>query len=111
MTHKTANAQTIVNQAIIACALERYRLANGNFPDKLEAMTPQFISPLPHDVINGEPFHYRRAEGNQFTLYSVGWNLKGHDQSARKSLFEGKEGDWMWEYPQKAPDPKAKSLE
>jgi len=96
VTHKTANTQTTVNQAIIACALERYRLANGNFPDKLEAMTPQFISPLPHDVINGEPFSYRRGEGDQFTLYSVGWNLRGHDQSARKSLFDGKEGDWVW---------------
>ena len=109
VTHKTANAQTTVNQAIIACALERYRLVNGNFPEKLEAIMPQFVSSLPHDVINGEPFHYRRGEGNQVTLYSVGWNL--HDQSARKSLFEGKEGDWVWEYPQKASNPKAKPLE
>ena len=40
---KAAMAQTAADQAAIACALERFRLAKGQFPDKLEALVPQFI--------------------------------------------------------------------
>ena len=41
-----AIAQTTADQAVIACALERYRLANGRFPDTLDALVPQFISSI-----------------------------------------------------------------
>jgi type II secretory pathway pseudopilin PulG len=70
----TAHNQTLVNEAQIACALERYRLAHGEYPETLDALVPQFIEKLPHDIIGGQPLHYRRTEGGNFLLYSVGWN-------------------------------------
>jgi len=96
---KVAVGQTVANQAAIACALERHRLTNGRFPDTLDALVPQFITALPHDVITGEPYKYRRAADGQFLLYSVGWNEKDDGGVPGKTLFDEKEGDWVWQYP------------
>ena len=70
---KFARAETTVDLARLACALERYRLANGRFPETLDALAPKFIAKLPHDVINGQPLKYRRTDDGQFVLYSVGF--------------------------------------
>jgi hypothetical protein len=86
----------VSDQAALACALERYRLANRQFPDTLDALVPRFISQLPHDVINGEPYKYRRTDDGQFILYSIGWNEKDDGGVPGKTLFDEKEGDWVW---------------
>jgi len=102
---KSARAQTFVDLARVAIALERYRLAHGNYPETLETLMPQFVARLPHDVINGQPLTYRRTEDGSFTLYSVGWNEK--DDGGKVVLSKtGKnvnsnEGDWVWRYPTK----------
>ena len=96
---RAATAQTAFNQAAIACALERYRLANGHFPEKLEALAPHFISPLPDDVLTGEPYKYRLREDGRFVLYSVGWDEKDDGGVPGKRLFDEEKGDWVWEYP------------
>jgi hypothetical protein len=95
---KAAQAQTVADQAALACALERYRLANGQFPNTLDALSPRFISQSPHDVITGEPYKYRRTADGQFVLYSVGWNEKDDGGVPGKTLFDEKEGDWVWQY-------------
>ncbi|MGD1083770.1 MAG: hypothetical protein ABSA47_03355 [Verrucomicrobiota bacterium] len=96
---KAAIAQITADQAALACALERYRLASGQFPETLEALTPRFISRLPNDVIGGQPYKYRRTEDGQFVLYSVGWNEKDDGGVPGKKLFDETEGDWVWDYP------------
>jgi hypothetical protein len=101
MILKSATVQTAVNQAAIACALERYRLANGRFPEKLEALAPRFISQLPTDVITGAPYKYRLTYDGRFVLYSVGWDEKDDGGVPGKTLFEEDQGDWVWEYPAK----------
>jgi hypothetical protein len=98
---KTASAQVAANQAAIACALERYRLANGNFPETLDALAPKFISQVPRDVIGGELMKYHRTSDGQFVLYSVGWNIKDDGGVPGKNLFDEQQGDWVWEYPRK----------
>jgi hypothetical protein len=98
---KTAAAQTAVNQAAIACALERYRLANEHFPEKLDELAPQFITAIPKDMLTGEPYKYRRTEDSRFVLYSVGWDDKDDGGVCGKTLFDEKQGDWVWEYPAK----------
>lgn len=96
-------AQTSIDLARVACALERYRLAHGRYPETLDALTPQFIEKLPHDIINGQPLHYRRTADGQFVLYSVGWNETddGGTVVLRKgnSNVDSNSGDWVWEYP------------
>lgn len=103
--------QTAVDEAGLACALERYRLAHGEFPEKLEALAPQFIEKLPHDLITGQPLKYRRTDDGQFALYSVGWNGvdDGGKPSPPKTDWSGRtlslpdleSGDWVWGYPTK----------
>jgi len=101
---KTAYAQNAVNLARVAIALERYRLAHGDHPESLDALTPQFIAKLPHDIINGQPLHYRRAGDGQFILYSVGWNETddGGEVGLKKDgAVDINKGDWVWRYPAK----------
>jgi hypothetical protein len=97
-----ARAQTTVDEAIIACALERYRLAHGQFPDSLDALVPPFINKLPNDVISGQPLKYRRTGDGGFVLYSVGWNET--DDGGEVALTKSKppqqdrmRGDWVWQ--------------
>jgi len=93
--------QTCANQAAVACALERYRLANGQFPETLDALAPRFIVRVPNDVIGGQTYKYRRTDDRQFILYSVGWDEKDDGGVPGKALFDLEHGDWVWAYPAK----------
>jgi len=97
----TARNQTLANEAYVACGLERYRLARGQYPETLEALVPQHAEKVPHDIIGGQPLKYRRTADGQFVLYSVGWNEKDDGGVPGKTLFDDKQGDWVWEYPAK----------
>ena len=91
--------QTLFNEAQIACALERYRLAHGEYPEALDTLVPQFMEKLPRDIINGEPLNYRRTEDESFVLYSVGWNETddgGKIVLANGDLRNLTLGDWVW---------------
>ena len=98
---RAAAAQTAVDEAAIACALERYRLANGQFLENLDMLVPKYISQLPNDAISGEPYKYHRTSDGQFVLYSVGWNEKDDGGVPGQTLFDDKAGDWVWQYPGK----------
>ncbi|PYJ86285.1 MAG: hypothetical protein DME22_05895 [Verrucomicrobia bacterium] len=101
---KTAHEQAVLDQAAVACALERYRLALGQYPETLDALIPQFIEKLPTDVVGGQPLRYRHTDDGQFVLYSVGWNEKddggviAYDQGKTLILNDNR-GDWVWRYP------------
>lgn len=103
-TETMARNQTWVDQAEIACALERFRLTNGKYPDKLAALVPQFIAKIPHDLIGGKDMNYSCKDGDNFKLYSIGWN-EIDDGGITAHTTDGKEdrdfGDWVWHYPQK----------
>jgi len=79
--------------AALACALERYRLAHGQFPDVLDALAPQFMEKVPRDIINGQALKYRRTQDGQFVLYSVGWNETDDGGTVGSSR---ETGDWVW---------------
>jgi hypothetical protein len=60
--------------AIAMLAIERYRLANGRWPESLEALIPAQLAQVPLDPYDGKPLRYRRlADG--VTIYSVGPDL------------------------------------
>jgi len=86
--------QTLINQARIGCALERFRMAHGNYPDTLEALTPSFIDRLPQDLIGGQPLKYSRTQTEGYLLYSVGWDEKDDGGTIGKSRDDG---DWVWD--------------
>ena len=97
----TARNQTKADQAFIACGLERYHNAHGEYPETLAALVPQFVEKLPMDIIGGQPLKYRRTDYGQFVLYSIGWNEKDDGGTSGRNLFDEKEGDWVWRYPAK----------
>jgi hypothetical protein len=88
-----AGNQTMANEGAVACALERYRLTHGEFPETLAELAPQFIDNLPHDLIGGQALKYRRVDGGQFLLYSIGWNETDDGGVPGKNIAEG---DWVW---------------
>jgi hypothetical protein len=99
---KLAAIQASVDLARVACALERYRLAHADYPEMLGELSPQFIAKVPHDIINGQPLHYRRTDSGQFILYSVGWNETddgGQIVLTKNGSVDRENGDWVWQYP------------
>ena len=101
---KSGVAQTAVQSGALACALERYRLVNGHYPDRLDKLVPQFTADVPRDVIDGQPLRYR-PDGAGYIIFSIGWNQKDdsgqvvfkkqNDPKAKPQLDE-KQGDWVW---------------
>ena len=98
---KFATAQVLIDQARLVAALERFRLANQNYPESLDALAPRFIDKVPHDIITGGPMKYRRSADGKFLLYSVGWNET--DDDGVTAMTPGStpspnrtRGDWVW---------------
>jgi hypothetical protein len=104
---KHALAQVSLDVAVIACALERHRLANGGYPNDLTVLTTRYLKTVPKDAVNGEAYKYRRNTDATFVLYSVGWNMK--DDGGTVGMTTGRnpspntaQGDWVWPpYPEK----------
>ena len=96
----TAHNQTLVNEGQIVCALERYRLAHGEYPGSLDVLSPQFIEKIPHDIIGGQPLIYRPTADGKFLLYSVGWNETDdggqNSPPAQNNGVDFTKGDWAW---------------
>jgi hypothetical protein len=105
LSHRALWAQTAVNLARTACALERYRLAHGEYPARLDALVPQFLAGVPPDFYSGGSLKYRQTDIGQFVLYSVGRNQTDDGGTAQlnKTGTENnhEQGDWVWQFPAK----------
>jgi len=98
---KFAEGQVSVDETRIACALERYHLARGIYPATLAELAPAYIDEVPHDIMNGEPYHYRLNGDGTFLLYSVGWNQKDDGgivvvKAGDPKTIDYEQGDWVW---------------
>lgn len=103
-TTRFAQAQSHLDLARVAIALERYRLAHGKLPVSLLPLSPQYLTTIPSDVIDGQSLRYKRTGDDRFVLYSVGWNQT--DDGGEVGLSPGTtpelvttNGDWVWKYP------------
>jgi len=94
MGNQIAKAETYRRLARLACRLEEYRLAHGQYPDTLDAL-PDLPAHLNQEVLSEQPLQYHR-KGNGYSLYSLGWNQK--DDGGVYST-DAKEGDWPWPSP------------
>jgi hypothetical protein len=72
-----AQVQVTLLQARVACALERYRLANGEYPESLGALEPEWITAIPLDPMTGDPLAYRCDSPTSYVLTSPGWPPDG----------------------------------
>jgi hypothetical protein len=106
-TEKIADYQTQVDQTLIACALERYRLAHGAYPASIDTLVPEYLAKLPNSPITGKPMNYSLKPDGTFLLWSPGWNLKS--LGGKPGEFKG-DGDIVWGMPVPMQDrPKASS--
>lgn len=99
---RIASAQNAVDMARVGLALEQFRLDQGAYPDELSRLTPNYLSSVPPDVVNGKPLHYKTNEVGAFTLYSIGLNGKddgGALPTNELNRFRFNLGDWIWRYP------------
>jgi hypothetical protein len=74
----------------VAVALASYRAANGQYPESLEQLVPDFIAEVPADRETGGPLVYeRRTDG--FLLYGAGSNETddGGDDWISTSIVDG----------------------
>jgi len=95
-------AQTAVNQAIIACALERYRLQRGDYPESLDPLLPDYLERIPPDFSRGRPIVYQRIDGDSYALRGAG--ADGRIEESKKSS-----DDWLWAFPLATNAPPAKA--
>jgi hypothetical protein len=98
---KSARMQTCVDATRVACALERYRLADGKLPASLDGLAPRFIAAIPGDVIDGRPLRYRLDPDGGYVLYSIGWNQTDDGgvlawSKDKKVSVDIEHGDWVW---------------
>ncbi len=103
---KFAQMQVYVDEARIACALERFRLARGVYPVSSALVAaayfddPPDTNEMPNDPMNGEPYRYRLNADGTYLLYSVGWNQRD-DGGVEAKENPGTprpymQGDWVW---------------
>ena len=108
--HKIIHTQALVNQSVIACALERLRIEKGSYPDSLDAVKLADGRPLPGDPMNGNAMGYRKTTDGRYALWSVGFD--GKDDGGKRVLDEKRRentkfsdaayvGDWVWDFPSK----------
>ncbi|HEV7280753.1 MAG TPA: hypothetical protein VGN57_11175 [Pirellulaceae bacterium] len=81
-------------EAIVAC--ERFRRAQGVWPDSLDQLVPDWLDAVPVDTYTGDPLRYRRTETG-LSIYAVGpdgsddggvveWGSRPNDPGARVEL-------------------------
>jgi hypothetical protein len=71
----TQRESALLRSAVVALALERYRLARGRWPDQLTDLAPAYVRAVPLDPFSGGPLRYGRLEDG-VAAYSVGYDEK-----------------------------------
>jgi hypothetical protein len=81
---------------IVMVAAERFRLANGRWPEKLMELMPAFLKTVPADPFDGQPLRYRR-KGNRIVIYSVGPNVTDDGGDIRPGRKKVMGGGFVWQ--------------
>jgi hypothetical protein len=66
------SAEVGVRQTATACALELFRRAHGQFPERLDELVPAFLLRVPGDPYDGAPMRYRRGDAAAYRLWCIG---------------------------------------
>ena len=88
-------AETQLNCGVISCALERFQIAEGRYPDSLSELQPGYLPEIPVDLITGQPLVYRLGPDQRPVVYSPGSDLKDDKGTPRNAT---EQGDWVWRY-------------
>lgn len=102
-----AQVQTKLDQARVACALERSRFAHGAYPETLAALVPDYLPAVPPDIYAHAPYRYQRVNASSFRLYSVGANRQDDGGQIVPGVSARHQLDDVWPYAPAAPAPTA----
>lgn len=99
---KSLRTECAAGQAVTACALERWFLEHGSYPERLDELVPALLDAAPPDIITKQPLRYRRDAPGQFVLYSIGWNGKDDGGQIAKTTgdhprSDDRQADWAWQ--------------
>ena len=99
-------AQAARELALSAVALKRYQLRHGEYPAGLADSSPEFVSEIPRDPVDGNPLRYKLNGDGSLLLYSIGEDGKddGGDARTSSSMHSGSLSwrfgrDWVWPQP------------
>jgi hypothetical protein len=93
--------EAVRRQALVAIAIERYRLIHARLPTTLAELVPGILNGIPVDPIDGQPMRYR-TEGDVFTLWSIALDRKDAQgrlptEKEQRRIFSAEyPGDWVW---------------
>lgn len=90
--------EAFLDEARVACALDRFRAKYGVYPEKLSELSPEFLTVPPIDIYARAPFHYQRVGKVSFRLYSVGANRTDEGGQLAPGVPEHKQLDAIWPY-------------
>jgi len=82
-----------IDMAMTALAIERYRLATGKVPERLEELVPQYIKEVPTDPFDGKPIRYKRTEPG-YLLYSILEDGQDNGGKERSPTDRNQPYDW-----------------
>ncbi len=86
-------ARAHLELARTALVIERYRLAGGKVPQRLEELVPQYLKEVPSDPFDGNPIRYRRTEPG-YRLYSVSEDGQDNGGKEKTDVPSGAPYDW-----------------
>ena len=66
-------------------ALQAYYLEQGELPESLDALVPEYLPGIPRDPFGGEPMRYSKEK---MIVYSVGNDFVDDGGSGKSFLFE-----------------------
>jgi hypothetical protein len=96
---KLAYHQFFIQAAEVACALERYRLANGSYPDSLKALGELMPEDkIPRSWVDGSPLQIRLTDKG-YQLWVKAWNWESQSTAFVDSELDKipTKGEWVWE--------------
>lgn len=102
-THQ--RSQVELRCAIVALAVERYRLKHQRWPRYLEQLVPEYLAQVPGDPYDSKPLRYKPFPGGVL-IYSVGPDGKDNRGSFDRNdpyLIDRDVGFRLWEVAQRPP--------
>jgi hypothetical protein len=102
VANKYADITGYHRRVLAACALQRYFLKNGSYPDNLDAIVPGFLEQIPVDPIDGQPMRYRRNEKGGFDIWSIGINRIDDGGKWEPQKPSREQADWVLQVPGKS---------
>lgn len=87
---REAEISAQIRLIITGITIERFRLAHGYLPEKLDELVPEFLPAVPDDPFDGQPLRYHHLSKG-YVIYSVGRD--GHDNNGSERPSDTKSSD------------------